>query len=255
MLTPQEEQASRAARFGLPPEPPVDLPPAVGLPPEREGVWSALRLYDFAPAPLRYEMPGGGAVWVHPLSDDEITWLNLQAAREIKALRLEGEQAEYAGALQQARAQVWQVILSCRQSEDEGSPLVFRFEDAPALRRNRGFWHAVRNICRLSDSIGADEAPLLETMRDFFGELGEGLHSLSSSSSNGAGETGSLVALTRLGSLVSSIRRRGKLTQADLTTLRALLEAPAQAEPTPTSAPSSDPGRPGPMSDSDAGGG
>ncbi len=242
MLNPLEEQTKRAAVYGLPPEPPVTTPPNVNLPPAKEGVWSALSLYDFAPPPKWYEMPGGGGIWVHPLSDEEINWMNLQAAREVRALRLPEDQEAERAVLQQARARVWQVILSARQGEEPGAAQVLRPEDAPALRRNPGWWQAVRNICRLSDSLGADEAVLLETMRDFFEAQAAALLSLSSSLSSEGGATGCRKVLQDFSSLVSSIKQRGRLTQQDLSTLRALS---LTAERIPTSTASSDPGLPG----------
>ncbi len=212
------EQAIRADEFGAPPQGPVTEAPVSSNGHAPEGIFSAADLYDFMPSAVQYPMPNGKSVWVHPMSPEEVTWLNLMAFREVQRLAVEADEAGY---LRQERAKIWQVVACCRVGETGDAPRVFQPENAAALRRNRGWWQAVRDICRISDGLGSQETALTETLRDFFGILAEALHSTSSSLPNEGSES---ACLARCGLLVSSIQRRGTLTPSDLEALRAATE-------------------------------
>ncbi len=212
------EQAIRADEFGAPPQGPVTEAPAPSNGHAPEGIFSAADLYEFAPVAVQFPMPNGKAVWVHPMSPEEVTWLNLMAFREVQRMAVEGDEAGY---LRQERAKIWQVIACCRVGEAGDSPRVFQPENAAALRRNRGWWQAVRDICRISDGLGSQETALTETLRDFFGILAEALDKISVSLSNM--DLGNF-SLDRCVLLVSSIQRRGMLLPSDLEALRTATE-------------------------------
>jgi hypothetical protein len=211
------EAVARAAQYGAPPPPPVREEPGVSRPKTPEGIFSAADLYYFSPQPVAYRMPNKKAVWVHPCSDEEIAWLTLQSFREMRQVVIEDEAAKEFE--RRRRAQVYQVICCARTGEEPDAPQVFKPEDAAALRRNRGWWRAVREICARSDALGTDDETLSEDLRDFFDGLRQWAETLSSAS-NGSVPG----ALAQFGSFVSAIKQRGTLSPSDRDTLLSLTQ-------------------------------
>ena len=161
-------------------------------------------------------MPGGKQVCVHPVSPEEVIWLNAQAVREARAIPKLAE-SEYPLQVR-IRAQVYQVICCCRTGEEPNAPQVFGPEHAEALRRNRGLYSTIQRICRLSDELGGaeDEADQLrEALADFFGRAGSWLETCSSGLSAETCE-GWRQALAAFAAHVSPWKQPGSLSLTDL---------------------------------------
>lgn len=129
----------------------------------------------------RYTLPNGQVLWVHPCSTLESIELNARSIKETQKshggqLRTEEDWTQADVALEQKlRGCVYQVIFACRTGPDPASPRFFGDEHAEELRREPGYFDAIREIAAISDSLMAGQgeaAALKEAMSRFFGFLG-----------------------------------------------------------------------------------
>lgn len=229
-MTPEDERqaalakAQRVATYGPDPAPPVGVETAPAAPANTDEeaaaeLFSAADLAAYIAPAERYVMPGGKALWVHPLSLDEVVWVNAQA---LKAVRRTPPADDGEAQLQtQAWVQVFQVVACCRKGADAAAGTVFGPEDAEKLRRNRGWWESIQQIAALSDRLGSESVPLDGILAGFFGAMESWLTTCSSPSNTGSPGISPEVA-GACGQFVSSIRRRGKLLRTDAETLREL---------------------------------
>jgi hypothetical protein len=156
------------------------------VPPPPAPIFDRLALYrplqgDRAIEP--YEMPGGGAVYPHPLSGAERKYVNVQVALNLDRLyagreapRTDEEHGQRA--LERALdaeilGDIWHAVVCGRVAAVAGSERVFQDEDAEAFYRNQGWDEAAQAIAALSRSYAAGRTPLdalREALAPFFAE-------------------------------------------------------------------------------------
>jgi hypothetical protein len=203
----------RVATYGEQPAGPITGPPAgVSVAADDEGeIFSEADLLVQPFEPFRYTMPNGRVLWIHAVSPDEAIWLNANALREVKALRLDDENEAH---LQRRfRAQIYQAICVCRKGPAPDAPHVFKPESAETLRRNKGWLGAVQDIVAISDRLSrSEEDETKKALVDFFGSTASWAKTFASRLTMGSPDCSALAQIAEsFAACASSIAQRGRL--------------------------------------------
>ncbi len=194
-------------------------------------VFDRARLWQPDPArAVWYDLPGGGGVWVLPLSGGERRQVNELVVAYLKRLYPEPaagktlsereQEQRHLGTLfdQEILGRMAQAVVCCRKGSLATDERAFEDGDIEAFYVNPGWDEAAQEIGAICDTLGRgrSEAELLrETLRGFFGAMAKRLVScasrLSSASSDGM-PAPSVVAATRA-ALTSCATSLGSLTQ------------------------------------------
>jgi hypothetical protein len=171
---PSVEPRAEAAPSTLPP---IPAPPPAAL-------FDRSRLYAGLPGRCtRYEMPGGGAVYVHPPSAADVLWAERQSVRQMKAyfdgdgqLR-KGLEAEFV-AEANTRRTVWLALAVCRAGESLADARIFTDADNEAFFANPAWYTAAEEIVAHSRALTTGEseaAALRKALALFFDSMAEWL--------------------------------------------------------------------------------
>jgi hypothetical protein len=219
------QHAARQTAGGVPAGPVQGFGPAPAALPE--GVYGAHDLLQQEGPGVPFPMPGGKQVYVHPVTPDEVIWLNSLAAREVERLRLQSEPE--ADLNVKIRARVYQVIACCRVGAEFGAAPVFQAIHAEAVRRNLPY-PLIEAICARSDRLGIQEDLGRRAVRFFGSRMGHWLATWSSRSSEDW-EATCRDALARCASSVSSLKTPEELLTLELPALPAPPMEPLATEP------------------------
>lgn len=165
------ERAAEIANHGARPSGPVTVDAELEQDDDTYGIGD---LGGAGPEPKRFRMPGGKWVWVHPLTPEDVIWINGNAARDLAQSGL--KDAIERNLYYRFRGYCYQAVTCCRRGRDAGSPQIFAAKHVDALFRNRNPGSTViEQIAKLSDSLGeASDVELSAGALDFFGRA-EGL--------------------------------------------------------------------------------
>ena len=180
----------------------------------------------------KFRMPSGGIVWVHPLSPEEVIWLNGQADRHLTRLRLAETDPARRVAFR-VLCWVYQSIACCRRGPEPGAPHVWELKNAEALYRNPRPGHeTLQRIVLLCDEIGRGGAGsiLTEELVGFFGATATWLRTCCSRLTTDGPENW-LPALEGFASYVARIALQGTFAPSDLAELPPLPSPPSPPAP------------------------